>query len=138
MSLTDQQISYFKTFGFLKLPGSFVDEINLIDNSFEKIYANVVAEDPSKRHDDDKNSSVPQTIVLAKTTEEISVAWPDSRSVLPARKGHAQRFLLLVETDARGWGRARGFTGQPKTTPSPHGIRPSRPIGRQSQPTDNG
>ena len=58
MSLTNQQISYFKTFGFLKLPGSFVDEINLIDNAFEKIYANVVAEDPSKRHDDKRRSEL--------------------------------------------------------------------------------
>ena len=58
MSLTDQQISYFKTFGFLKFPGLFAKEVNLIDNAFEQIYANVVAEDPSKKHDDKRRSEL--------------------------------------------------------------------------------
>ena len=39
MHLTDQQTRYFDTFGFLKFPGLFEDEIGLITEAFETVWA---------------------------------------------------------------------------------------------------
>ena len=38
MELTNQQTRYFLTFGFLKFPGLFADEIGAITAAFEKTW----------------------------------------------------------------------------------------------------
>ena len=58
MQLTEQQIRYFETFGCLKFPGLFADDINAITDAFEQIYADVVAKDSSKAHDDKQRSQL--------------------------------------------------------------------------------
>lgn len=56
MQLTQQQLSYFETFGFLKIPGLFADDINLITNAFEENWANIVSRDSGKTHDHKQRS----------------------------------------------------------------------------------
>ena len=56
MQLTQQQLSYFETFGFLKIPGLFADDINLITNAFEENWANIVSKDSGKTHDHKQRS----------------------------------------------------------------------------------
>ena len=58
MQLTEQQLRYFETFGYLKFPGLFADEINLINDAFEQIYVDIVAKDSSKAHDDKRRSQL--------------------------------------------------------------------------------
>ena len=58
MQLTEQQIRYFETFGCLKFPGLFADDINAITDAFQQIYADVVAKDSSKAHDDKQRSQL--------------------------------------------------------------------------------
>ena len=38
MKLTDRQINFFRTFGFLKFPGLFAEEAGAITDAFEKIW----------------------------------------------------------------------------------------------------
>src|SRR4051812_13025266 len=49
--LSSQQVAYFRTFGFLKLPGLFRPEIERIIEGFEEVFATqepdkVITEDP--------------------------------------------------------------------------------------------
>ena len=37
--LTKSQVTYFKTFGFLKIPGLFAPEIDRIREGFEEVFA---------------------------------------------------------------------------------------------------
>ncbi len=38
MQLTEQQVAYFRTFGFLKFPGLFAEEVSSIVDAFEDIW----------------------------------------------------------------------------------------------------
>ena len=51
MQLTEQQLRYFETFGFLKFPGLFADDINSISDAFEQLWADIVAKDSGRAHD---------------------------------------------------------------------------------------
>jgi hypothetical protein len=39
MKLSDRQLNYFRTFGFLTFPGHFADEIDDVTDAFEKVWA---------------------------------------------------------------------------------------------------
>ena len=39
MRLTKQQLNYFDTFGFMRFPGLFADEIGEITDAFETLWA---------------------------------------------------------------------------------------------------
>jgi ectoine hydroxylase-related dioxygenase (phytanoyl-CoA dioxygenase family) len=39
MGLTDQQLAFYRTFGFLKFPGAFADDIGAITDAFEEVWA---------------------------------------------------------------------------------------------------
>ncbi len=39
-ALSDQQLHFFQTFGFLQLPGLFADDIGRLDAGFEEVFAN--------------------------------------------------------------------------------------------------
>ena len=54
--LTEQQIRYFETFGCLKFPGLFADDINAITDAFEQTWADFVAKS-GRAHDDKHRSS---------------------------------------------------------------------------------
>lgn len=38
MKLTREQIDFFETFGFLKLPGLFINEMEDLINEFERVF----------------------------------------------------------------------------------------------------
>ena len=40
MTLSDQQLAFFETFGFLTFPGAFADEAEKITDEFERVWAN--------------------------------------------------------------------------------------------------
>ena len=56
MQLTEQQLRYFETFGFLKFPGLFADDINTVSDAFEQTWADIVAKDSGKAHDHEQRS----------------------------------------------------------------------------------
>ena len=56
MQLTEQQLRYFATFGFLKFPGLFADQINAISDAFEQTWADIVAKDSGTAHDHKRRS----------------------------------------------------------------------------------
>jgi hypothetical protein len=62
--LNDQQVAYFETFGFLKLPGLFRDDIDEIITGFEEVFA---AEHPRMElyeplHGEERRLIIPQFI----------------------------------------------------------------------------
>ena len=58
MRLTNQQINYFKTFGYLVFKGIFVDEINDITQGFERVWSNLGGGHYGKEHDKKQRSAV--------------------------------------------------------------------------------
>lgn len=48
MKLTDQQLRFYETFGFLKFPGLFAIEAKHIEDEFEKVWAETDMEDDHK------------------------------------------------------------------------------------------
>ena len=58
MRLTNQQINYFKTFGYLVFKGIFVDEINEITQGFERVWSNLGGGHYGKEHDKKQRSAV--------------------------------------------------------------------------------
>ena len=56
MQLTEQQLRYFETFGFLKFPGLLADDINLISDAFEQTWADIVAKGSGRTHDHTQRS----------------------------------------------------------------------------------
>lgn len=51
MRLSEAQLNYFQTFGFLKFPGLLADQINEIEAAFESIWLDGDAGDDRKPHD---------------------------------------------------------------------------------------
>ena len=58
MTLTKQQLAFFSTFGFLKFPGLFVNEIDRITNTFERIWADHGGGHFGKPHDGEQRSAL--------------------------------------------------------------------------------
>jgi hypothetical protein len=58
MKLTEQQQNFFKTFGFLKFPGLFADDIDQITNTFEKIFIDKGGGHHGGAHDFKQRSSI--------------------------------------------------------------------------------
>lgn len=64
-SLTEQQVRFFETFGFLKLPGIFADDIDEIDRSFDEVFAaegHVRMETHVELHGDERRLIIPQFV----------------------------------------------------------------------------
>ena len=57
MSLTEPQLRFFDTFGFLKFPGLFADDIGRITESFEKIWADHGGGHQGQVHDHKRRSA---------------------------------------------------------------------------------
>ena len=53
MKLTEQQLRFFETFGFLKFPGLFTDEADAIIDAFEQVWAG-----SGKVHDYEQRSMI--------------------------------------------------------------------------------
>ena len=58
MRLTEQQLSFFDTFGFLMFPGLFAKEIDAITDSFEGLWASHGGGHQGKAHDFKERSSI--------------------------------------------------------------------------------
>ena len=62
MNLTDHQLAFFDTFGFLAFPGLFADDIDKITGAFEKIWANHGGGHFGREHDGKQRSALIQFI----------------------------------------------------------------------------
>lgn len=61
--LSPQQLAYFNTFGYLRLPGLFADDIGVLDAGFEEVFDNSESWDFEEwLHFDKRRSIVPQFI----------------------------------------------------------------------------
>ena len=58
MRLSDQQVAYFQTFGFLKFPGLLADQIGSIVDAFEGIWADHGGGHDGKPHDGKARSTI--------------------------------------------------------------------------------
>lgn len=58
MQLTDQQVDYFRTFGFLKFPGLLADQIDDIADAFESIWGERGGGHNGKPHDGKARSCI--------------------------------------------------------------------------------
>ena len=58
MKLTEQQIAYFDTFGFLSFPGLFADEADTIIDEFEELWAQHGGGHGGNPHDHQKRSAL--------------------------------------------------------------------------------
>ena len=58
MSLTEQQLRFFDTFGFLHFPGLFANEIGRITESFEKVWADHGGGHRGQAHDHRRRSAL--------------------------------------------------------------------------------
>ena len=62
MNLTDHQLAFFDTFGFLAFPGLFANDIDRITGAFEKIWANHGGGHYGREHDGKQRSALIQFI----------------------------------------------------------------------------
>ena len=58
MTLTDQQLRYFDTFGFLSFPGLFAEEAERITNAFEQVWASHGGGHHGREHDRQRRSAL--------------------------------------------------------------------------------
>ena len=58
MELTDRQLRFFETFGFLKFPGLFAEEIDQITNAFEQVWAEHGGGPGDGGHDHEQRSAI--------------------------------------------------------------------------------
>ena len=58
MKLTNQQIRFFDTFGFLKFPGLFAEEIESISEGFEQVWAEHGGGHADQPHDHERRSAL--------------------------------------------------------------------------------
>ncbi len=78
MQLTDQQIAYFKTFGFLKFPGLLAKEIDSIIDAFEGIWSDHGGGHDGKPHDGKARSVI---VPFIDQSERLSALLDDPRIV---------------------------------------------------------
>jgi phytanoyl-CoA dioxygenase PhyH len=75
--LTRQQVKYFQTFGFLKLPGLFADDIDDITAAFEEVFARLPVEGyPSMEtyvelHGEQRRLIIPQFVTKHPTLNQL-------------------------------------------------------------------
>ena len=62
MRLTEQQVNYFDTFGFLAFPGLFADEAGRISDAFESIWAMHGGGHDGRPHDHQRRSALAEFI----------------------------------------------------------------------------
>jgi hypothetical protein len=62
MRLTEQQLSFFDTFGYLGFPGLFEDEISAITDSYEQVWLDREGGDHDPPHDGNKRSTLQQFV----------------------------------------------------------------------------
>ncbi len=62
MRLTDQQLAFFDTFGYLAFPSAFADSIDKITDAFEKVWADNGGGHYGHEHDGKKRSALIQFI----------------------------------------------------------------------------
>ena len=62
MKLTDHQLAYFDTFGYLAFPGLFADEIDRITGTFESVWADHGGGHHGQEHDRQRRSALIQFI----------------------------------------------------------------------------
>jgi len=62
MELTEQQLKFFATFGYLSFPGLFDDDIDNITKSFEKIWSDNGGGHAGQAHDGQQRSALVQFI----------------------------------------------------------------------------
>ncbi len=58
MRLTQQQLGFFETFGFLKFPGLLADEVDEITRRFEKVWADHGGGHHGREHDREQRSAL--------------------------------------------------------------------------------
>ena len=58
MSLTQQQLGYFETFGFLKFPGLLANEVDEITRRFERVWADHGGGHYGREHDREQRSAL--------------------------------------------------------------------------------
>ena len=80
MGLNEQQLSYIDTFGFLKFPGLFADEINDISIAFEQVWTDIGMAHNYRSHTL-KAKFVEQSTYLSQLIEEPRIA-AMARSIL--------------------------------------------------------
>ncbi|HLZ08145.1 MAG TPA: hypothetical protein VKT80_06110, partial [Chloroflexota bacterium] len=58
MQLAEEQVAFFKTFGFLKFPGLFAEDVGSIVDAFEGIWADHGGGHGGKKHDGTARSAL--------------------------------------------------------------------------------
>lgn len=85
MKLNEQQINFFKTFGYLKIPAAFASEINTISDHFDKVFESQpddVVSWVNQAHEYNKRTAIPQFLdrdpYLASLIDDPRIAGPFS------------------------------------------------------------
>ena len=76
MRLTEQQLRYFDTFGFLKFPGLFADEADAISEAFERVWADHGGGHRGEEHDHQQRSAL---VPFIDQSEYLSALLDDPR-----------------------------------------------------------
>ena len=72
-TLSEQQVAFFRTFGFLKLPGLFRDDLDEINSGFAEVFANDAhprIETRESLHGEQRRLMIPQFI-----DKSARIAW---------------------------------------------------------------
>jgi hypothetical protein len=78
MQLSDQQVAFFRTFGFLKFPGLLADQIDAITDAFEGIWAERGGGHHGKPHDGKARSTI---VPFIDQSARLSALLDDARIV---------------------------------------------------------
>ena len=76
MSLSDQQLSFFETFGYLTFPGAFADEAERITDEFETVWAEHGGGHNQQAHDHERRSAL---VPFIDQSEYLSALLDDPR-----------------------------------------------------------
>ena len=76
MRLTEHQLRYFQTFGFLRLPGLFADEADTIIGAFERVWSSHGGRHHGREHDRKERSAL---VPFIDQSEYLSGLLDDSR-----------------------------------------------------------
>jgi Phytanoyl-CoA dioxygenase (PhyH) len=104
-ALTPSQVTYFKTFGFLKIPGLFAPDIELIREGFEEVFATeepqlLDPENPYHRARDPRYEQETRTIIPSFIDKSPKLQWlrEDPRTVAVA-EGLLGEGYVYAESD---------------------------------------
>ena len=76
MTLSDQQVTFFETFGYLAFPGLFADEVEAITAEFERIWADHGGGHNRQTHDHQRRSAL---VPFIDQSEYLSALLDDPR-----------------------------------------------------------